>query len=57
MNPPAAPGAGPAMPQLIVVLALWDITGVPWTAFIPIGLCGCGLTVFGAALTLRNVHD
>ena len=37
--------------------ALWDITGIPWTAFILIGLCGFGLTVFGTALTLRNVHD
>ena len=34
--------------------ALWDITGIPWTAFIPIALCGIGLTVFGTMLTLRK---
>ena len=34
--------------------ALWDITGIPWTAFIPIALCGVGLTVFGTMLTLRK---
>ena len=34
--------------------ALWDITGIPWTAFIPIALCGVGLTVFGTMLTLQK---
>ena len=29
---------------------LWDITGVPWTAFVPIALCGIALTYFGARL-------
>jgi len=28
--------------------ALWDITGKPWTAFVPLCLCCVGLTVFGS---------
>lgn len=27
--------------------ALWDTTGTPWTAFLPLCLCAVGLTVFG----------
>jgi len=27
--------------------ALWDLTGKPWTAFVPLCLCCVGLTVFG----------
>ena len=38
----------------IICGALWDITGVPWTSFIPIGVCGVGLTIFGTVLTLRR---
>jgi CP family cyanate transporter-like MFS transporter len=34
--------------------AFWDITGVPWTAFVPIGICGVGLTIFGTILTVRR---
>jgi CP family cyanate transporter-like MFS transporter len=34
--------------------ALWDFTGVPWTSFIPIALCGVVLTVFGTVLTVRR---
>jgi CP family cyanate transporter-like MFS transporter len=34
--------------------ALWDITGVPWTAFVPICICGVGLTIFGTILTVRR---
>jgi CP family cyanate transporter-like MFS transporter len=35
--------------------ALWDITGAPWTAFIPMALCGVAVTIFGAALTLHRM--
>ena len=28
--------------------ALWDVTGKPWTTFIPLCLCSVTLTVFGA---------
>jgi CP family cyanate transporter-like MFS transporter len=38
----------------IVCGAIWDITDVPWTAFIPLGMCGIGLTVSGALLTSRK---
>ncbi len=41
----------------IICGALWDITGVPWTAFIPIGLCGLGLTISGTVLTWRKAPD
>ena len=37
--------------------AFWDITGIPWTSFVPIGLCSVALTIFGAVLTLRKAHD
>jgi MFS transporter, CP family, cyanate transporter len=28
--------------------ALWDLTGRPWTVFVPLCLCAVGLTIFGA---------
>jgi MFS transporter, CP family, cyanate transporter len=31
--------------------ALWDLTGRPWTAFLPLCLCAVGLTIFGAVVT------
>ena len=31
--------------------ALWDLTGKPWTAFLPLCLCAVTLTVFGAIVT------
>jgi len=31
--------------------ALWDLTGLPWTSFLPMVACGVGLTVFGTMLT------
>jgi CP family cyanate transporter-like MFS transporter len=34
--------------------ALWDITGIPWTSFVPIAICGVILTIFGTILTLRR---
>ena len=41
----------------IICGALWDLTGLPWTAFVPIALCGVVLTIFGAVLTRRrNSH-
>ena len=29
--------------------ALWDLTGRPWTAFLPLCLCAVALTIFGTA--------
>ena len=34
--------------------ACWDITGLPWTAFVPMMLCAVGLTIFGTMLTSRR---
>jgi CP family cyanate transporter-like MFS transporter len=31
--------------------ALWDLSGVPWLAFVPPGICAVGLTVLGYALS------
>jgi CP family cyanate transporter-like MFS transporter len=31
--------------------ALWDITGRPWTAFLPLCFCAVGLTIFGTIVT------
>jgi MFS transporter, CP family, cyanate transporter len=33
--------------------ALWDLTGRPWTAFIPLGVGALTLTVLGSVLSLR----
>jgi CP family cyanate transporter-like MFS transporter len=37
--------------------ALWDLTGIPWTAFLPMAACGLGLTIFGTVLTLRRAPN
>ena len=34
--------------------AFWDLTGIPWTAFLPVGLCGLTLTALGFFLSLRH---
>jgi cyanate permease len=33
--------------------ALWDVTGKPWAAFVPLALCAATLTVIGA-ITARH---
>lgn len=35
----------------VICGALWDLTGLPWTAFAPMVLCAVGMTVFGVVLT------
>jgi MFS transporter, CP family, cyanate transporter len=38
--------------------ALWDVTGRPWTAFVPLCLCAVTLTVLGVAVTrYRPIAD
>jgi CP family cyanate transporter-like MFS transporter len=32
--------------------ALWDFTGLPWAAFVPVGFCALTLTSIGVALSL-----
>ena len=27
--------------------AIWDLTGVPWTVFLPVGVCALTLTTLG----------
>ena len=34
--------------------AIWDLTGVPWTVFLPVGVCALTLTTLGIVLTRRN---
>ncbi|HEX4409364.1 MAG TPA: MFS transporter [Xanthobacteraceae bacterium] len=36
--------------------ALWDITGQPWAAFLPLCVCAVTLTVLGALLTRRSAN-
>ena len=38
----------------VVCGALWDLTGRPWTAFLPLGLCAVTLTALGIALSLHR---
>jgi CP family cyanate transporter-like MFS transporter len=38
----------------IVCGALWDLTGLPWTAFMPMALCAVILTIFGTLLTRKR---
>ena len=46
--------------QLAVIIptlsgALWDLTGVPWMAFVPLAVCAVVLTVFGLVLSRYDV--
>jgi len=34
--------------------ALWDLTGKPWTAFVPLCLCAVALTVLGTIATKNS---
>ena len=34
--------------------ALWDLTGKPWTAFVPLCLCAIALAVLGTVVTRRS---
>jgi CP family cyanate transporter-like MFS transporter len=36
--------------------ALWDLTGLPWTAFVPLGLCAVTLTVLGTVVSGRKAY-
>jgi MFS transporter, CP family, cyanate transporter len=34
--------------------ACWDLTGLPWTAFMPMAVCAAVMTIFGVMLSSRN---
>ena len=38
----------------VICGAIWDLTGVPWTAFLPVGACAITLTALGIVLTRRS---
>jgi CP family cyanate transporter-like MFS transporter len=38
----------------VICGAIWDLTGVPWTVFLPVGACALTLTVLGIVLTRRS---
>src|SRR5690606_4250141 len=38
----------------IISGALWDLTGIPEMAFVPIGICAMTLTLLGATLTRHS---
>jgi CP family cyanate transporter-like MFS transporter len=38
----------------VICGAIWDLTGVPWTVFLPVGACALTLTLLGIALTRRS---
>jgi CP family cyanate transporter-like MFS transporter len=38
----------------VVCGALWDLTGRPWAAFVPLGICAVTLTAIGIALSLHR---
>jgi len=38
----------------IICGVVWDLTGRPWAAFVPLGLCAVTLTVLGVALSLHR---
>jgi CP family cyanate transporter-like MFS transporter len=41
----------------VICGAFWDLTGLPWTAFMPMALCAVLLTIFGTALTVQSARD
>jgi CP family cyanate transporter-like MFS transporter len=41
----------------IVCGAAWDLTGLPWTAFMPMALCAVVLTIFGTLLTRKSARS
>jgi CP family cyanate transporter-like MFS transporter len=41
----------------IICGAAWDLTGLPWTAFMPLALCAVLMTIFGTVLTRQSGRD
>ena len=38
----------------VICGACWDLTGLPWTSFLPMMACGIVMTVFGTILTMQK---
>jgi MFS transporter, CP family, cyanate transporter len=38
----------------VICGACWDLTGLPWTSFLPMIICAIGMTIFGTALTMQS---
>lgn len=38
----------------VICGACWDLTGLPWTSFVPMIICAIGMTIFGTALTKQS---
>jgi hypothetical protein len=49
---------GFTLPVVIPVIggALWDVTGIGWTAFLPFMVCAVAMTLAGPALVRFPAH-
>jgi MFS transporter, CP family, cyanate transporter len=41
----------------VICGACWDLTGLPWTSFVPMIICAVGMTIFGTALTMQSAKQ
>ncbi len=41
----------------VICGAIWDLTGIPWTVFLPLVLCGVTLTGLGFFLSMRFLNS
>jgi CP family cyanate transporter-like MFS transporter len=47
---------GIALVVPVICGAFWDLTGRPWTSFLPMIACAVGMTIFGTALTMQSAR-
>ena len=47
---------GIALVVPVICGACWDLTGLPWTSFMPMVACAVGMTIFGTALTMQSAR-
>jgi CP family cyanate transporter-like MFS transporter len=48
---------GLALVVPVICGACWDLTGLPWTAFVPLIICAMAMTAFGTALTIQGAKQ
>ena len=41
----------------VICGACWDLTGLPWTSFVPMIICAVGMTIFGTALAMQSAKQ